>query len=116
MEFFKVVFEEGSRDIIDQNTKLRKTIPIERVFEVNKEKPITVLDKDRGERIIKYMTVTSIQWTRVNGAPCIVISAKPSDMDVPSYPLWFRPDVHNAKLHVDANMLYGFTILDLGDL
>jgi len=116
LEFFKVVFEEGSYDVLDQKTRLRKTIPLERVYEVGKEKPITVLDKDGGRKLTKSMTITSIQWMKVNGAPCIVISAKPSDLDVPSYPLWYRPDVHNAKLHVDANMLYGFTILDFGDL
>lgn len=116
MEFFKVVFTEGNYDVKDQKSGLRKTVPLEKVFEVGKPKPITVLNTETDERITKFMVVTSIQFTKVNGAPCIVISAKPKDTDDPSYPLWFRLDVHNAKLHVDANMLYGFTILDFGDL
>jgi len=115
LEFFKAVFVEGNRDTFDMKG-LRKTVPIEKVYEVGHTKPILVMDKDTGEKSSKIMEITSVCLMKVLGVATIVISARPQGTDLPAYPLWYRPDLQNVRLHSDADALYGFTILDFGDL
>lgn len=115
IELFKAIFADGSYEVVDQ-MGLKKTVLNEKVYEVGRSKPITVMDNDSGKKTTKLMEITSVCLRMVLGVPTIVVSAKPKGTNLPSYPLWYRPDLQHSRWHADADALYGFTILETGDL
>lgn len=113
ISLFKVVFEEGwreeqTRGNIDFKAVMVRRIRIETVYQIGKTKKLLV-EGDDGARKEVMAVISDIRYQPVGDRYGIVVYLEHDEYEAP---VIIRMDVHTCRMFMDADRIWGFTLLE----